>query len=126
MKLILHLCGALALGLSFACHGALPGSRPEVEVELYNRSSHELREARVIFGEFDCGWGLVGPTFSKSYLAFPHPITAEARLEWQEQGRTRSERLDLRAVYVAGQSGRLTFTVADGRVSVAFKPRPAR
>jgi hypothetical protein len=125
MKRIIQLCAWLALGLNSACHGVFPGSRPEVEVELYNRSATEMRDARVFFGGFACDWGNLGPTFSKSYLAFPHPITAEARLEWQEQGRLRSERLDLRGVYAIGQSGCLTFTVAAGRVTVAFKPRPS-
>jgi hypothetical protein len=126
MKTLIRLCGALALLLSFACHGSLLGARPEVEVEVRNQSALELRNVRVVFGDFVCAWGQVGPTFSKSYLAFPHPITADARFEWEEQGRRRSQPFDLRPVYVDHQAGRLTFTVSGNGVSVAFKPKPPR
>lgn len=126
MKLIIRLCGALALLLSCACHGSLLLGRPEVEVEVRNQSTAELRNVRVVFGDHVCAWGHVGPTFTKSYLAYPHPITADAVFEWEEQGRRRSERLDLRNVQVPHQAGRLTFTVSSSGVSVAFKPRPPR
>jgi hypothetical protein len=77
------------------------------------------------FGDYDCEWGNVGRTFSKSYLSFPHPITPDTELHWDEDGKHRMEKLDLRKIYPPGKSGRLTFTVYDGRVEVSFREKQA-
>jgi hypothetical protein len=107
-----------------ACNGSgVMGGLPEMEVEVVNYSSRDLLNAYARFGEYRCGWGIVGNSFSKSYLFFPHPITPDAELHWDEDGRHRMEKIDLRKIYPPGKSGRLTFTVHDGRVEVGFREK---
>lgn len=116
------------LGLLCIFLGACTGSgaiamKPSVDVEFVNRSTRDLRNAAVHFGEHVCEWGFVGKTNTKAYLFYPHPITAKADLHWDEEGKHRVEHLDLSKTYPPGGSGRLTFTVHDGRVEATFTPR---
>ena len=94
---------------------------PPVDVEIINRSSHDLANVRALFGDYACEWGTVGKTFTAVYLFYPHPITADTELRWDEQGSPRVEKIDLRQVYRRGQAGKITFTVLDGRAEVAFR-----
>jgi hypothetical protein len=99
------------------------GVRPEVDVEIINRSSRDLENATARFGQHACGWGWVIRNATKGYGFYPHPITAEAKLHWDQEGKHRVETLDLRKTYPPGKSGRLTFTVYDDRVEVSFRER---
>jgi hypothetical protein len=101
----------------------LAAVRPKMEVEISNQSSQALDNALVNFGDYQCKWGHVGKTFSASYMYYPYPVTAAAELHWDEDGKHRMEKLDLSKVYQRGKSGRLTFTVYDGRVEVSFVER---
>jgi hypothetical protein len=96
---------------------------PEMEIEIVNQSSHRLENALARFGEYKCVWGYVGKT--ASYMLYPHPITAQAELQWDENGKHRAEKIDLRKIYPRGKSGRLTFAVHDDRVEVSFRETPA-
>jgi hypothetical protein len=101
----------------------LTAVKAEVHVEIVNRSSQMLQNAKAIFGDYECEWGVVGKTFSKDYGFYPKPITPQAELQWDENGKARSEKIDLRKIYPPGKSGRLTFTVYDGRVEASFKAK---
>lgn len=120
---------AIQLFLSLLCILlAACGSRgfvsvPKVEVRIVNKSSYKLENTEAHFGEHRCGWGVVGKTFSAGYMFYPHPITAKAELHWDEEGKHRVEHLDLSKTYPPGGSGRLTFTVHDGRVEATFSPK---
>ena len=97
---------------------------PDVDVEIVNRSSRDLKNAEAKFGEHVCQWGIVGRTFSAGYVLYPHPITEAAELRWWEEGRgQRSEKIDLRSVYPKGSAGRLTFSVSDEGVNANFTPK---
>lgn len=93
----------------------------KMEVEIVNQSSHDLQNTLARFGGYDCEWGYVGKTFTKSYMFYPHPITAQAELQWDEEGKHCVEKIDLSKIHPAGKSGRLTFTVYYGRVEVSFR-----
>jgi len=99
-------------------------SMPKIEVEIINHSTRELEYAVARFGKYDCKWGRVGKTFSASYMFYPHPITSDAELHWDEPNGLRMEKIDLRKIYPPGKSGRLTFTVYDDRVEVTFREQP--
>ena len=62
-------------------------------------------------------------TAANNFLSHPHPIAAQTELHWDEDGKPRMEKLDLRKIYARGKSGRLTFTVYDGRVEVIFREK---
>jgi hypothetical protein len=94
--------------------------KPEVDVEITNKSSHDLENAKARFGDYTCEWGWVIKTATKGYGFYPHPITAQAELHWDESGTHHVEKLDLSKIYPKGKSGRLTFTVYDGRVEASF------
>lgn len=95
--------------------------KTEVDVEIINRSSRDLKNARARFGDHDCLWGTVIKAATKGYGFYPHPITSTTELIWDEDGRQRLERIDLSHTYVSGKSGRLTFTIYDDRVDVSFR-----
>lgn len=97
--------------------------RPKVEVEIINKSARDMENAHATFGEYVCKWGSVIKSTSKGYMYYPHPITVESELHWDEDGKHRMEKLDLRKIYQRGKSGRLSFTVYDGRVGVSFIER---
>jgi hypothetical protein len=97
--------------------------KPEVDVQIVNRSSHSLQNAVAQFGDHVCEWGNVGKTFSAGYGFFPHPITLQTELRWDEDGESTTKKLDLTGIYIPGKSGRLTFTVEDGGVTAGFLPR---
>jgi hypothetical protein len=97
---------------------------PDVEVEIVNKSSRDLKDAEVVFGEYVCHWGIAVRTASKSYMYYPHPITTDAVLRWQEEERDqRTERLDLRQIYPARAVGRLTFVVLDEGAKASFRSK---
>jgi hypothetical protein len=96
-------------------------SNPEVDVEIFNRSSRDLRESGVKFGEFMCAWGTVVRTGNAVYVFYPHPITLTAVFSALYGTEPREEKLDLKNVYIPGKSGRLSFTVFDDRVEATFK-----
>lgn len=106
------LCGCTAIA-----------GRPAVEVEITNQSSHDLANAQANFGDYACKWGIVGKTFSAIYLFYPHPITADTELHWDEAGSHRVEKIDLRQVYRRREAGRLTFSVLDSGVEVTFQKK---
>lgn len=110
---LLTACGGSGLGVV----------KPTVDVEIINRSSRDLENATARFGQHACGWGWVIRNATKGYGFYPHPITAEAKLHWDQEGKHRVETLDLGNIYPAGKSGRLTFTVYDDRVEVSFRER---
>ena len=117
-----HLLPWLLCALLTACGSSgLATVQPKLEIELINQSSHALENTQARFGNNTCKWGHVGKTFSASYMFLPYPITAETELHWDEEGKHRVEKLDLRKVYSPGKSGRLTFTVYDERVEVSFR-----
>ena len=101
----------------------LAAMKPEVDVEIINQSSHNLENTQARFGGNVCAWGRLVKTASAGYGFYPHPITAQTELHWDEPGGHRVEKLDLRKIYPPGKSGRLTFTVYDGRVEVSFREK---
>ena len=113
---------ALFCVLLVACgsHG-LAAMKPEVDVEIINQSTHVLGNALARFGAHACEWGNVGKTSTAGFGFYPHPITAETELHWDEDGKHRVEKIALGKTYPPGKSGRLTFTVYDGRVEVSFR-----
>jgi len=123
MKLSAMFVGLLCLLLVGCGSGVLAAVKPEVDVEIVNKSSHDLENAKARFGDHACDWGWVIKTATKGYGFYPHPITARAELHWDESGGHRVEKLDLSKIYLPGKSGRLTFTVYDGRVEVTFREK---
>lgn len=109
----------LVLGFLIGCAGAAPGA-VSTEVEVVNESAWNAREARVSFGAHECPWGVVSRGKSKSYLFFPHPITAEAVVAWDDDRGTHRHRVDLTKVYQK-KPGRLTFALRDNEVAARFK-----
>jgi hypothetical protein len=95
--------------------------KPAVEVEMVNESSGDLENAEARFGKYVCKWGWVVKGASKSYMYYPHPITAQTELHWDASGSHRTKKIDLSKVYPPGKSGRLTFTVYDDRVAASFR-----
>lgn len=115
------LCALLA-----ACGGdGLAAMKPEVDLEIVNQSSCNVENARARFGENVCAWGRLVSGATKIYLYFPHAITAEAELHWDEPGGHRAEKIDLGKIYPRGKSGRLTFTLRDDRVETGFCEKSA-
>lgn len=94
--------------------------KPAIEVTMINSTSRIFREARVHFGSNLCEWGTVVPTGNAGYMHYPHPITPEAELRWEEDGGRQVRKLDLKKIYPTGKSGQLVFTVFDDRVEVKF------
>lgn len=123
MTLRTYIIGLSLLLLASCSQSRLALVKPDIDVEIVNVSSHDLSNAKVHFGENVCGWGWVGKAATKGFGFYPHPITAQAELHWDEAGRHRVEKLDLGKIYPPGRSGRLTFTVKDGGVAVSFQER---
>lgn len=119
---------ALALCFAVSARSGIGSSSqgPEVDIEIVNDCQRVLRNSLVRFGDFTCEWGTVIVATSKGYGHFPHPITPDAELHWDEDGKPRVEKLDLRKIYPPGKSGRLTFTVHDDRVEVTFREKGAK
>ncbi len=123
MKLDVLLIGCFCVLLA-ACSGrGLAAMKPEVDVEIVNQSSHSLENAKARFGDYACEWGWVAKSGTKGFGFYPHPITAETVLHWDEEGKHRVEKIDLLKIYPRGKSGRLTFTVYDGRVEARFREK---
>ncbi len=120
MKFVHTISGLLLVMLAACGTSGVAAGRPEVDVEIVNQSSRDLKNALVRFGEFECRWGSVGKALSAGYGFYPHPITQKAELHWDENGKHRTQKLDLSSVFKRGKSGRLTFTVSDDRVDVKF------
>jgi hypothetical protein len=95
--------------------------KPDVGVEVINHSSYLLENALVRFGDYACEWGYVAKDSEAWYGFYPHPITADVELRWDEAGKHRVVKLDLRKIYSTGESERLTFVVSDERVDASFK-----
>jgi hypothetical protein len=123
MKPNVLFAGLLCILLVGCGSNGLAAMKPEVDAEFINKSSRDLHNTKVYFGERICEWGNVGKTFTAIYLYYPHPITARAELHWDESEGHRVEKLDLSKIYPAGKSGRLTFTVYDDRVEVTFREK---
>jgi hypothetical protein len=94
--------------------------RPEIDVCIENRSSNDIRDTRARFGEYACSWGSVGKTFKAVYGLFPHPITADTEIHWSVNGVYKSQKFDLRRIYLIGASGRLDFIIYDDHAEIAF------
>jgi hypothetical protein len=125
MSLFRLTLGFLCVQLASCGSSPLTLTKPEIDVEVINQYSRDLENTTARFGPQNCEWGSVGKTFAKIHLFYPHPITPEAELSWDEPGGHRVEKIDLRKFYSAGKSGRLTFTVFDDRVDVSFRDRSA-
>jgi len=123
MNLRALFAGLLCLLLAGCGSRGLAAVKPEVDVEIINKSSRDLENAKARFGDYACEWGWVIKTATKGYGFYPHPITAQTELDWDEGGKHRVEKLDLSKIYPPGKSGRLTFTVYDGRVEVSFREK---
>lgn len=122
MKTMILTSLVLILGLQFAgCHSLFGG--PPIEVELFNFSSEDIREAEAQFGEALCSWGYVSSRVSASHMSFSAPITDEAVLTWRGSKGRRSERVNVKAVFQPGVRGRLSFRLYDDRVDVRFFPK---
>ncbi|MCF7689607.1 MAG: hypothetical protein K9M98_12600 [Cephaloticoccus sp.] len=124
MKTLGLLAGFLCSLLSGCGGSGLVAMNPDIDIELINKSSKDLRNAEVHFGEKTCEWGNVGRTFTAIYLFYPHPITLHTELSWDEGGKHRAKKVDLSKIYPPGKSGQLTFTVYDDRVEVTFREQP--
>jgi len=123
MKLKQLLAGIFCVLLFGCAADGLAAVKPEIDVEIINRSSRDMEKAKAHFGEYDCGWGWVIKNSTAVYAFYPHPITADVELNWDEDGKHRVEKLDLSKIYPPGKSGRLTFTVYEGRVEVSFREK---
>jgi hypothetical protein len=121
MKLSLLLIAMFSL--LTACSNGVTFMKTEVDVVILNKSTHDLENARVYFGEIVCKWGFVGRSFSASRGLFPHPITETAKLKWDEEGSSRVEDLDISKIYNRKKHGILKFIVYDDRVEVTFVER---
>lgn len=123
MKLGHFLAGIFFLLLAGCGSNGLSAVKSQVMVEIVNQSSRDFENAEARFGRHTCEWGWVVRATSKGYGFYPHPITTETELHWDEPGGHRVEKLDLKKIYPPGKSGRLTFTVYDGRVEVSFREK---
>ncbi len=123
MKSKCGLLGLFCVLLTGCGSSGLVAVSPRMEVEIVNQSSRDLENTGARFGSQVCEWGWVVRAATKSYLFYPHPITPQAELQWDEAGKHRVTALDLSKVYVPGKSGRLTFTVRDDGVVVSFRER---
>lgn len=121
MNLRTLFAGLLCLLLAGCGNRGLAAVKPEIDVEIINKSSRDLENAMARFGDNACEWGWVIKKATKVYGFYPHPITAKVELHWDESGGHRVEKLDLTKIYPRGKSGRLTFTVYDERVEVSFR-----
>ncbi len=119
MKLTHVLFGLFCILLAGCGTNRLAAMKPDVDVEIINHSSHKLENAQARFGEYVCEWGWV--VKRAGYGFYPHPITAQTELSWDEDGKHRVEKFDLSKIYKPGKAGRLTFTVYDGRAEVGFR-----
>jgi hypothetical protein len=123
MKIKTLLVGLFCLLLVGCDSSGIATVRPEIDVEIINQSSRDLENARALFGEHVCAWGWVVKAATKGFGFYPHPITEETELHWDEEGKHRTEKVDLRNIYPPGKSGRLTFIVYDGRIEVSFREK---
>ena len=114
-----------SLGALVGCFGGVQKSQGN-EIEITNRSSSDLTDASVKFGDHTCRWGVVGRTFSASYLGYPFPITQDVELKWKSGGLQHEEKINLKGIYSSGQSGRLTFVVLDEGVRATFAEKGSR
>ncbi len=123
MKLKLFFIALYCFLLVGCGNSGIAGVKPEIDVEIINLSSRDLENAKAHFGQYVCEWGWVVKNATKGFGFYPHPITPETKLHWDEEGKNRVEKLDLQKIYQAGISGRLTFTIRDERVEVSFRER---
>ena len=80
-----HLVSWLVCVLLTACGGGeLVSMSSKMDVEIINQSSRDLQNALARFGDYDCKLGYVGKTFTAGYGFFPHPITPDTELHWDE------------------------------------------
>ena len=91
MKLARPPAALLALLLfSYGTKG-IADMKAEIDVEVINRSSHDMDDVSAHFGEYTCGWGWVVRNSTKDYAFYPHPITFDSELHWNEEGKHRLE-----------------------------------
>jgi hypothetical protein len=122
MKTLLLTYLVFTLGLQLAGCRSLLGD-PPIEVELFNFSSDDIREAEAHFGEALCSWGYVSSRVSASHLSFSQPITDEAVLTWRGPKGPRRETVNVKAVFQHGVRGLLSFRLYDDRIDVRFFPK---
>lgn len=97
------------------------GVRPELDVSVENKSSRDVEHVRAKFGDYACSWGNVGRTFKAIYGQFSHPITSQAELQWDVDGKRRTQKFELGGIYPSGKSGRLSFIIHDDHAEVTFR-----
>jgi hypothetical protein len=115
--------GIFSLLLASCGSSGLPMMRPEIDVEIVNKSPHNLENTQARFGESVCPWGTLVKSSTAIYLFYPGPITPDAELSWYEPTGRRVEMIDLRKIYPRGKSGRLTFTIHDSRAEATFREK---
>jgi len=102
------LVGMFCVLLAASSSNGLAVMKPDVDVEIVNHSMRRLENAQARFGEHICKWGWV--IKRAGYGFYPHRITENAELSWDDEGKHKVENIDLRTIYPPGRSGRLTFT----------------
>ncbi len=122
MKLKTLVVVILAIFCAFGC--GTHDSDAFCVVGIQNSSSHRLENAFIHFGKRECRWGVVGIGATATIVDYPYEITPQALLSWDENGRTRTETVDLTQLYRAASSGRLIFRVRDDGVDARVDPHP--
>src|SRR5262245_17633604 len=90
-----------------------------LEVTLANKTSQDIQDAAVHFGEFRCTKGIVGAGSSGTYLGWQLPVTTNAVVRWTDAHGTKKEQaVKLVGVYNPKVDGGLTFTVGATNVTV--------
>ncbi len=96
-----------------------------IDVELKNETSGDVREAEVHFGKhFVFGEHcFVGKGFSKTYIDYPYVEPGKVEVAWTVSGKAQTRPIDISKLIPKGRSGTLTFTIHDDNVKASFKPK---
>jgi len=124
MKPIAALFSVLALGALLAADWpAGPAEKHAyLEVVIANKTSSDVDETGVNFGERRCTAGIVGAGVSATYLGWRQPVTTNAIVRWRDAGKAKKEQtVTIVGVYHPKIDGALTFTIGPTNVTVEFK-----
>ena len=119
-------CLFLVLGLGTLLAADWPTNAAEkhayLEVEIANKTSSDVDQTGVYFGQHSCTSGVVGAGVSAGYLGWQKPVTTNAIVRWRDASKVKKEQIvSLLGVYNPKVDGALTFTIGVTNVTVEFK-----
>jgi hypothetical protein len=95
--------------------------RPDIHMQILNRTDSDLSHTEARFGANGCGWGNVGAKGTAYYLYFRDRITPIVEFSWTSNGVSHVEKVDLGESFPARRSGVLRFTVYEDHVTADFR-----